>query len=54
MYIHIYIELVEVVDGGRKGVGINFITKRDIKNLKAIEQHYSTQIEELPSSFVNK
>ena len=39
---------------GRKGVGINFITKRDIKNLKAIEQHYSTQIEELPSSFVNK
>ena len=39
---------------GRKGVGINFITKRDIKNLKNIESHYSTQIEELPASFVTK
>lgn len=37
---------------GRKGVGINFITKRDIRNLRAIEAHYSTQIEELPGSFV--
>lgn len=37
---------------GRKGVGINFVTKFDIKSIKAIEQHYSTQIEELPSSFV--
>jgi len=37
---------------GRKGVGINFITKRDIKNLKDIEQHYNTQIEELPASYI--
>ena len=34
---------------GRKGVGINFITRRDIGKLKEIESHYSTQIAELPS-----
>lgn len=34
---------------GRKGVGINFITRRDIGLLKKIEQHYSTQINEMPS-----
>ena len=39
---------------GRKGIGINFITKRDIRALKSIEQHYDTQIEELPASFVSK
>jgi translation initiation factor 4A len=33
---------------GRKGVGINFITRRDIQQLKRIEEHYSTQIQELP------
>lgn len=38
---------------GRKGVGINFITRRDIGKLKEIEQHYSCQINELPSSFDN-
>jgi superfamily II DNA/RNA helicase len=37
---------------GRKGTGINFVTKYDIKYLKQIEEHYSTQITELPSSFV--
>ena len=34
---------------GRKGVGINFITRRDIYQLKRIEEHYSTQINEMPS-----
>jgi translation initiation factor 4A len=34
---------------GRKGVGINFITRRDINLLKEIESHYSCQIEEMPS-----
>jgi translation initiation factor 4A len=34
---------------GRKGVGINFITRRDVTKLKEIEQHYSTQINELPA-----
>ena len=38
---------------GRKGVGINFITRRDIKMLKIIEKHYSTQIEELPANFIS-
>jgi superfamily II DNA/RNA helicase len=33
---------------GRKGVGINFITRRDIGLLKKIEEHYSTQINEMP------
>jgi superfamily II DNA/RNA helicase len=34
---------------GRKGVGINFITRRDIGKMKEIESHYATQISELPS-----
>jgi superfamily II DNA/RNA helicase len=34
---------------GRKGVGINFITRRDIFKIKEIEAHYSTQIDEMPS-----
>jgi superfamily II DNA/RNA helicase len=34
---------------GRKGVGINFITRRDIQKMKEIEQHYSTQISEMPT-----
>ena len=34
---------------GRKGVGINFITRRDIFKIKEIESHYSTQIDEMPS-----
>ena len=36
---------------GRKGTGINFITRRDISKIKEIETYYATQIEELPSSF---
>ena len=35
---------------GRKGVGINFITRRDISKLKEIETHYSTQISEMPAN----
>lgn len=38
---------------GRKGMGINFITRRDIKKLKEIEQYYDTQIDELPVNFEN-
>ena len=37
---------------GRKGTGINFITRRDIGKMKDIEAYYNTQIEELPSDFV--
>lgn len=34
---------------GRKGVGINFVTKRDINKLKEIERHYCCEINELPA-----
>lgn len=34
---------------GRKGVGINFITRRDVMQIRKIEEHYSTQINEMPS-----
>lgn len=37
---------------GRKGVGINFVTRFDIQQLKAIEEFYNTKIDELPQSFV--
>jgi translation initiation factor 4A len=35
---------------GRKGMGINFITRRDVRKMKEIEEYYNTQIEELPAS----
>jgi len=35
---------------GRKGVGINFITRRDISKLKEIEQYYSSEIREMPGN----
>ena len=38
---------------GRKGMGINFITQRDIRKIREIEQYYDTQIEEMPASIVN-
>lgn len=38
---------------GRKGTGINMITRRDIPKIKEIEQYYNTQIAELPSQFGN-
>jgi superfamily II DNA/RNA helicase len=36
---------------GRKGVGINLVTSRDIKYMREIETHYATEIKELPSDF---
>jgi len=36
---------------GRKGVGINFITSRDVRQMKDIESFYSTEIKELPENF---
>jgi len=38
---------------GRKGLGVNLITKRDVYKMKEIESHYSTQIDELPSNFAS-
>ena len=37
---------------GRKGIGINFVTRRDVKYMRSIEAHYSTEIKELPQNFV--
>ncbi len=39
---------------GRKGVGINFITRRDARKLKEIEGHYSTAIEEMPTNWAER
>jgi translation initiation factor 4A len=36
---------------GRKGIGINLITRRDVTIMKDIEAHYSCQISELPADF---
>jgi translation initiation factor 4A len=36
---------------GRKGTGINFITRRDITKIREIEQYYNCQIDELPFNF---
>ncbi len=38
---------------GRKGMAINFITKFDVSNIRAIEQHYHTEIKELPANIVS-
>lgn len=38
---------------GRKGVGINFITRRDIPKMKEIEEYYHCEIKELPADFNN-
>jgi translation initiation factor 4A len=37
---------------GRKGVGINFVTRRDMRIKKEIESYYGTTITELPSNFM--
>jgi len=36
---------------GRKGLAINFITRKDIDIIKNIERHYSSNIKELPLDF---
>ena len=36
---------------GRKGTGINFVTRRDIIKMKEIESYYTTQVDELPQNF---
>ena len=35
---------------GRKGMGINFVTRRDGRRIREIEQHYRTTIVELPAN----
>jgi translation initiation factor 4A len=36
---------------GRKGVAINFVTKFDINSMRTIEEHYKSNIKELPEDF---
>jgi len=36
---------------GRKGIGINFVTKYDVDKMRAIEQHYATEIKEMPADY---
>jgi superfamily II DNA/RNA helicase len=36
---------------GRKGIGINFVTKYDIDKMRSIEKHYQTEITELPANY---
>lgn len=36
---------------GRKGSGVNFVTRRDFRKLKEIESYYGTFIPELPADF---
>ena len=38
---------------GRKGVAINFVTNDEFENLKIIEKHYNTKIEEMPKNIVD-
>jgi len=38
---------------GRKGVGINFITRRDVAKMKEIEVHYASEIQEMPSDITS-
>lgn len=38
---------------GRKGTGLNFVTRRDFIKMKEIESHYNTQIREMPADLGN-
>ena len=50
--IHVYIHRIgRSGRWGRKGVGINFITRRDQQKLDQIRQFYNTQVDELPLNF---
>lgn len=51
--VHVYLHRIgRSGRWGRKGFGINFVTKKDFRMLKEIEGYYGTSITELPESFV--
>jgi superfamily II DNA/RNA helicase len=51
--IHLYLHRIgRSGRWGRKGVAINFVTRRDSIKLKEIQTYYATQIEEMPSDVV--
>ena len=39
---------------GRKGVAINFITRRDQSIVKEIQDHYGIEIQPFPTDYVNE
>lgn len=51
--VHIYLHRIgRSGRWGRKGVGINFVTRRDMRIKKDIEMYYGTIITELPVNFM--
>ena len=51
--VHIYLHRIgRSGRWGRKGVGINFVTRRDLRIKKDIEMYYGTIITELPVNFM--
>ena len=51
--VHVYLHRIgRSGRWGRKGTGVNFVTRRDTRKLREIEEYYSTHIEELPESFI--
>ena len=38
---------------GRKGMAINFVSPNDARFIREIQDHYNTQIEEMPSDLEN-
>lgn len=51
--VHIYLHRIgRSGRWGRKGVGINFVTRRDMRIKKEIEAYYGTIITELPVNFM--
>jgi translation initiation factor 4A len=51
--VHIYLHRIgRSGRWGRKGVGINFVTRRDMRIKKEIEMYYGTTITELPVNFM--
>lgn len=51
--VHLYVHRIgRSGRWGRKGMGINFVTRRDIRKIKEIEEFYNTQIDELPNNFM--
>jgi translation initiation factor 4A len=50
--VHVYLHRIgRSGRWGRKGTGLNFVTRRDYRKMKEIETYYETNIPELPADF---
>ncbi len=50
--VHVYLNRIgRSGRWGRKGTGLNFVTRRDYRKMKEIETYYETNIPELPADF---